>query len=178
MDAFPRVQERYVERAACKLAPREAVVDSTGRDRDDYRQTLFLKLWQAQKEFQKIPENQTTSTSFQKWSSAVIRNTYVSCVREITRSPEFSRIDFENEHPVETNLETRIQRVDLVERLRKCITSGEWELLVIYLENDCNASAAWQATGRKVSRRGFFKRLQKIREKARVLVPKMVPEAT
>lgn len=178
MSVFTYVQEQYIERAARKLAPKEAVIDSTARDRDDYRQTLFLRLWQAQKEFQKIPEVQITSASSKKWASAVIRNTYISCIREIRRSPSFASIDFENEHPVETNLETRVHCADLIGRLRECITSGEWELLVNYLENGCNASAAWKAMGKQVSRRGFSKRFQKIQKKARLLVPKVVLEAT
>lgn len=176
-------QERWVERAAFRLSPIKTTVDETGRDWHDYRQILFLNLWRAQQDFQKIPKAKLTALSFKKWSEVAVRKMYMTCLRERYRAPSrllrSGAVNYLRETAwVDDGLEKTVQNRDLLKKVRDCIDCGEWDLLMVYLANDCSASGAWKATGSCLTRRGFLKKINRICKKARDMVLSIDSTAT
>ncbi|OGO08171.1 MAG: hypothetical protein A2Y61_00370 [Chloroflexi bacterium RBG_13_60_13] len=164
---------RLVDHAAKKLATTEAHMDARGRDRDDYRQLLLMRVWLAS---QSAPDHGQNAR--ERWEFVAVRNQLRSYKRELKRQPEFARWELlaEEEQPHAPSLERLTEIRQVLRKAEAYLKPFEAGLLVSWVEHGCSSRSVWDARGRPGAYLQFCRKLHHIRTKCRQYVQKICPE--
>lgn len=171
MQIFPRSLDRQVGQASRSLLQSKNQVDVTGQSQDDYHQSFLLKALEANAAFENF-ENKDPLDQL-RWVSAAIRNAKCTAKRKVNKAPIFVGYNHGMDNRIGSNLESRFIQRDLLERVQKAISSGEWKILIQYADADLNAREAWRFSDENLTERGFRKRLTKARYHAQNIIKKI-----
>lgn len=140
---------------ACRLVP-ENQVDVTARDRDDYRQMLWVKL-------NGTDFKRSKPTNRRQWYSRVARNQAISYSRERQRMPMHmsltskildsltGRSDFDGKH--------------FLEQLLSSPVANDVELLLKLIDHDFSVKSLWEFESPDITLRAYRYRIASARRR-------------
>lgn len=174
MDTYQKYTRR-ADRAANRLAPHPDRVDQYARDRDDYYQLFVVRALESAKVYQDQPGQPNDQD---RWVGAALHNQMVSYFRGLTQA-RVNQVQVEVDedilaHPGAVNPERQVVARDLLRRVAEKMEPGEWEVLVLCLEN--GVKHTWKERASGCSYDTFRRRVFRARERAQRNIKKLVPD--
>lgn len=171
MDFQNFVNER-VSQAAHSLAPGKGI-DRCGRDRDDYRSLLHLRVLECLAHAEK---NDVAVLDRCAYVNQAIINQVRTFRRELARTVSWTTDEVVYRaipDDREPNPENRVLTRDILRRVRCVLAESEWSMLVVYLDSGCNTEKTWRTMGAVGGHAPFRRRLDGVRQRCQDFLQKI-----
>jgi DNA-directed RNA polymerase specialized sigma24 family protein len=172
------LQDKLINKYAQRLVKPASQLDKLSRDQDDYKQIFRLHMYLIQ---HKAPTDPTEQI---KWIRTVLKNKFISILRELRRKPERAAIfskrkrplpadreglaewrDYLEEQLTNPGFENQAEARDQIAKLKETILDKEIRLLIDYTEHE-SADSVCEAYGNPISKRGLRKKINKLKTQA------------